>query len=239
VLGARTFAGALAVAILVGPVRPPDRTIIPWAWERRELLRALPVQEVAYLAGTFGRHLELRPRMQPLIVGDGVQLDPVFRIEMRATTLSDDAIASAAQQIARVARRGNAALVQIDFDATASQRPLYRALLVAIRHALPKHTRISITALASWCMDDRWMSDLPIDEAVPMLFRMGPDAAGIRKSVAGTRFTEIRCRGSVGLATDESFTEVSDVSRIYVFHPHAWTSEAWQSVEKEISQWRK
>jgi hypothetical protein len=31
------------------------------------------------------------------------------------------------------------------------------------------------TALASWCEADGWISGLPVAEAVPMLFRMGPD----------------------------------------------------------------
>ncbi len=30
-----------------------------------------------------------------------------------------------------------------------------------------------MTALASWCAGDDWLRDLPVDEAVPMLFRMG------------------------------------------------------------------
>src|SRR5207245_3835544 len=82
-----------------------------------------------------------------------------------------DAIAIA---IARTAALPRVAGVQVDFDATASQRAFYRELLERLRARLAPGTPISITALASWCVGDHWLGDLPIDEAVPLRFRMGP-----------------------------------------------------------------
>ncbi len=231
--------------MFAAPIRPPERppTIVPWAWERRELLETLPVTEVAYLAGTFrmrGSDLEFRPRMQSLFVPTGTRVDPVFRIETDATTLRAGDFGSAAAEIAGVARNVRAALVQIDFDATTSQRRMYRDLLIAVRRALPRETRISITALASWCMHDGWLDGLPIDEAVPMLFRMGADAQTIRERLQRTgRFPQSRCRGTAGFSTDEPMTRMRDVSRVYVFHPRAWSAEAWRAVEEEIHQWRE
>ena len=42
-----------------------------------------------------------------------------------------------------------------------------------------------MTALASWCLSDRWISDLPVDEAVPMLFQMGPETPDIKRMLRG------------------------------------------------------
>ena len=45
--------------------------------------------------------------------------------------------------------------------------------LAEIRRALPLHTRLSMTALASWCDTESCLDDAPVDETVPMLIRMG------------------------------------------------------------------
>ena len=50
--------------------------------------------------------------------------------------------------------------IQIDFDATKSERSFYRELITDLRQRLPANVHLSITALASWCMDDDWLSDL-------------------------------------------------------------------------------
>ena len=88
--------------------------------------------------------------------------------------------------------------VQIDFDATLSQRPMYRALLHAVRRELPPGMPLSITALASWCMQDDWLDDLPIDEAVPMLFRMGPT-----EQSSHPRLRAPACGAAIGTSLDE------------------------------------
>src|SRR5262249_59556332 len=64
--------------------------------------------------------------------------------------------------------------VQVDFDAVESERPFYRDLLTRLRPKLPPTTSLSIPALASWCAADAWLDGLPIDEAVPLLFRISP-----------------------------------------------------------------
>jgi hypothetical protein len=218
------------------------RTIIPWAWERREFLSALPVTEVAFLAGTIssrGEHLELRPRMQPLLLPPHLKTDPVFRIETRTNSFAPAEISRVVTAIARQARMSHhAGLVQIDFDATASQRPLYGTFLRQLRAALPPTTRISITALASWCMDDRWLQNLPIDEAVPMLFRMGPETESIRRRLQkNPEFAESRCRGSAGFGTDEPLIAIRSASRVYVFDPKPWTADALRTMTAEVAKW--
>ena len=233
----------VVVAISAGlvPSSTPDATIIPWAWERRESLRDLDVTEVAYLAGTLssrGGRLEMRRRRQPLFVSSGATATPVFRIETRRSEFTADEIAAVVGAIIGVAVDARATQVQIDFDATASQRTFYRALLNELRRSLPPNTKISITALASWCMDDRWLAGLPIDEAVPMLFQMGREGRSIRRRVSRRgEFPEELCRGSVGFSTNEPFTPIRDARRIYIFHPRAWTADAFHAAKQEVRRW--
>ena len=75
----------------------------------------------------------------------------------------------------RTASRPGIAALQVDFDAKRSERGFYAALLRSLRSQMPPQLPLSIAALASWCSNDDWISGLPIDEAVPMLFRMEPD----------------------------------------------------------------
>src|SRR5438132_238843 len=81
---------------------------------------------------------------------------------------------------------------------------LTASVLADLRRHLPESTALSMTALASWCMQDNWIDDLTVDEAVPMLFRMGVDATEVTTYVAeGGRFASAVCSSSVGLAVDE------------------------------------
>jgi Protein of unknown function (DUF3142) len=226
-----------------GPTTPATPTAeIPWAWERREDLRFLRAQEVAYLAATIGidgQAIVWKPRMQPLRVSDGTRVIPVVRIEAKRPP-DVRTVTRVADAIARIAARVKPRYVQIDFDATQSQRPYYALLLRALRSRLDPETKISITALASWCSDDRWLQPLPVDEAVPMLFRMGQDAPLVRDRVArGEDFAEPRCRTSLGIATDEPLDRARAAGRrVYVFHIHAWDEAAWHAAQKEIARWQ-
>ncbi len=57
-------------------------------------------------------------------------------------------------------------------------------MLQDLRQKLPQQIPLSMTALASFCVGDRWLDDLPVDEAVPMIFRMGPDDQRIKNMLA-------------------------------------------------------
>jgi hypothetical protein len=83
---------------------------------------------------------------------------------------------------------------------------------------------LSITALASWCTGDNWLAGLPIEDAVPMLFRMGPDARAIRMRLAsGADFSAAVCRHSVGLSIDEPWPAIPADRRRFVFNPRSWS----------------
>jgi Protein of unknown function (DUF3142) len=150
---------------------------------------------------------------------------------------SDPRVEQVAGAIAGISHKSGVAAVQVDFDATRSQRQFYSAVLAALRRKLPTETPLSITALASWCYGDAWLDSLPIDEAVPMLFRMGIDDRQIRRMLAdGEDFRSPACRGSLGFSTDEQIPVTSAQMitgrRIYWFHPRAWTAAVFQSAEQ-------
>lgn len=245
-LGLCTIAAGSALAILPGdnsrtgltsPRYVPSNRMsrLPrvtlWAWERREDLSFIDPQKIgiAYLASTIylsGDRVMIRPRQQPLIAPHDAILIPVVRIETSrrsAPTMSPRQRAGVLEAIARFADHSTAA-IQVDFDATRSQRGFYRELLTDLSSRLPPSTALSITALASWCLYDDWIGGLPVDEAVPMLFRMGADSAEIATYLRrGGDFVPAISRSSVGVAIDEPAITAPAGRRIYLFSPHAWT----------------
>jgi len=123
--------------------------------------------------------------------------------------------------------------IQIDFDATKSERTFYRDLIKDVRSRLPAEFRLSITALASWCMFDDWISDLPIDEAVPMLFRMAGDGKHIVTRLdAGDDFNATPCRQSYGISLDEQRPKLVPSRKLYVFNPDAWTETSLREISE-------
>jgi hypothetical protein len=136
-------------------------------------------------------------------------------------------IKEAAAEICKLGKLPNVVAVQVDFDATSSERAFYRQLLIELRAKLPQSTALSITALASWCKGDNWLDDLPVDEAVPMLFRMGVEREQFRSQLAaGAGFNAKPCQASAGVSTDEPLAQLPRVQRLYVFNPEAWSPEA-------------
>ena len=206
--------------------------LVLWAWERPEDLRHLDSQQVAvaFLSRTIylrGRETVVRPRFQPLQLPPDVSLIAVVRIESDHKQLpSPDQrqLDESAEAIVQMASQPRILGVQIDFDATLSEREFYRALIRKIRFRLPEATALSITALASWCLGDNWLESLPIDEAVPMLFRLGADANRFRAFVAsGAPFPSNKCQHSVGVSTDEPLDLKQVTRRTYVFNPKPWS----------------
>lgn len=211
--------------------------VILWAWERPEKLDFIDPKNVgvAFLAKTLslkGDRVATRPRLQPLDLAAGTKLVAVVRIESdrRLTpTLSTAQLDRAATQVVELAELPRITAIQIDFDATLSERDFYRALLSQIRRDLPASLPLSITALASWCAGDDWLSGLPVDEAVPMLFRMGVDRRQFEARLkAKQQFEAPLCRHAAGVSTDELIA-APDVHRLYLFNPASWTERSLDS----------
>jgi hypothetical protein len=213
-------------------------SLVLWAWERPTDLTFIDPSQtaVAFLARTIylrGNEVVFRPRLQPLKLPERVALVAVARIESDATKkpeLSNEQVSKLVAAITEMASLPNIASIQIDFDATKSERRFYREVISGVRRHLPERVGLSITALASWCMDDDWLSDLPIDEAVPMLFRMAADGKQIANRLDnGEDFTAL-CRHSYGISTDEPRPNLSSLRRLYVFSPDPWTESSVRSI---------
>ncbi|MFL6428819.1 MAG: DUF3142 domain-containing protein [Acidobacteriaceae bacterium] len=217
--------------------RVPQRVL--WAWEEPEDLQALlPSIGVAYLAETdiLTDHISVLPRRQPLSPAPGAPLIAVIRIETRPGFADTPALRAAlATHLAAYGARGGVGndvrggvqALQLDFDATQSQRAFYRGVLEGLRPQLPRKLPLSITALVSWCGPHSWLHGLPIEEAVPMEFRMGgPRALAFNGTSRRYAITEPLCRTSLGLSTDEpwpaSVAALNPSTRVYLFAPRPW-----------------
>jgi hypothetical protein len=239
----RIAAIVLIATALVALTRQSPRDPLPqlprimiWAWERPEKLDFINPRDagVAFLARTVTVHgalIAVRPRLQPLVVAPGTVMMAVVRIETENP-----------QPIARIAvehsildateLRGVGAL-QLDYDAKASERDFYRGVIQDLRRVLPSSMPLSITALASWCERDDWISGLPVSEAVPMLFRMG-----VEPYRPGDELLAGKCRSSVGISTDEPLAEFPRGRRVYIFHPRSWSRDEFRAAIQEVRRWQ-
>ncbi|HSE32652.1 MAG TPA: DUF3142 domain-containing protein [Pyrinomonadaceae bacterium] len=222
--------------------------VMLWAWERPEDLRFLNSRRygVAALAQTLvlkDDDVIQKPRHHPLLVPPDVKVVAVTRIESQRSkdqrpTLSASQTSRVAQLIRKSLELPNVYGVQVDFDATTSEREFYRALLGDLRATLPDETPLSITALASFCVGDRWLKDLPVDEAIPMAFRMGTDSTKIRGMLAdGNDFRGELCQRSYGIALDEPLKARFDPTRrVYVFNSRSWKESDLEELEERVRQ---
>lgn len=214
-----------------------------WAWERSEDLSQLDVRRfgIAYLDQTITLHesASSRPRLQRLQLPSGAHVTAVVRIEapyQRSRVDRSELADEVTELILRSANKSGIHALQIDFDATESQRPFYRKLLTLVRKRMPPKMPLSMTALASWCSGGDWIGTLPVQEAVPMFFRMGPAAQS--RTQAGWKYPvhEPLCQTSAGVSTDEPWPALDPKHRLYVFHPRAWSETAIHNLNSELEK---
>jgi hypothetical protein len=126
----------------------------------------------------------------------------------------------------------------VDFDARLSERAWYGDVLRRVRAAMPVGMPLSMTALASWCSyDGGWIERLPVDEAVPMLFRMEPDRkrAGVSGWGAGDfAIREPLCMGSVGISTTEAWPREMRERRVYIFADRGWSRDGVEQTVRSL-----
>jgi uncharacterized protein DUF3142 len=220
------------------------RTIL-WAWERPEHLTFIDPASVgvAFLARTLylrGSEVMVRPRLQPLRVPPRTSLVAVVRIEtdaLKPLTNSETQRQKMVDAVAELRSLPGIRAVQIDFDARQSERQFYRELLREVRAKLDASIPLSMTALASWCIYDNWLAELSMDEAVPMLFRMGVDERNVLSFLnRHERFPATQCQASVGVSLDEPLARLPAHRRIYVFNPKPWSKSALQTILVESKQ---
>jgi hypothetical protein len=235
----------LAVASCRPAEKAPQSPLILWAWERPEDLRfAGPAAEVAVQTGFVeisaegllarGRRFPLKVAAPPATALVHVQID--HRRPLLWTPLLRARAAAAILHYARVipARR-----VQIDFEVRASERAILLETLQDVRRGLPKGTLLSMTALASWCDGEDWLDKAPVDEIVPMLFRMQEGGAGLKKRLAeGGDFRDPRCRAALGIASDSPIARAPPGRRVYLFSPRSWTAADFEKARRAVEGWR-
>lgn len=212
-----------------------------WAWERREDLRALDTSRyaIAYLDRTLtiGATVQSQSRRDPVIFPATAARIPVVRIEApHFADLNDRNRTEIVNQLLDAASEPGISALQIDFDATRSQRAFYRALLTDLRRQLPANLPLSITALASWCTADDWLRTLPPDakpdEAVPMFFRMEPGRHPGDPETYTIR--EPLCLGSLGLSTTEPWPANLTGKRLYIFPDNGWQKDHIAGLERRL-----
>ena len=160
---------------------------------------------VAYVVQTItlrGATVRIDPRPRPQRDSPSSGVIAVTSIDVpagAAVDLSEGQLEQLAYAIADTAEIPLVGDVQVDFDATIAQRCFYRDLIHRVRALLPAEVPLSMTAIASWCMDDDWVSDLPIEEVVPMI-RMGHEwRAAAKRARAEGRAAEGPCRNALEL----------------------------------------
>lgn len=239
-----TLTVLLLLIPLSGAAQPRIKhpNIVLWAWERKENLSFINPERagVAFLAKTIfikGDSFSAKPRVQSLKVPQGTWLMAVVRIRVaqQSRPLSLSLAADIAEEVVRPAHMKGVTALQIDFDARRSERPFYKALLSTIKDKLGTTYPISITALASWCVHEDWLKGLPIDEAVPMFFRMGPEHSIFLDYLQSNKLKP-ECAQSIGIALDEPIATMPDRKHLYVFNPKAWKENEVEKLYTERQQ---
>jgi len=229
------------VAILLLSLRPAALNLTPtpgrmqtlppvtlWVWERPEDLRSIDplTTAIATLDRTLvlGRTMSVIPRRQSYAYPAGTQRIAVVRIEAPGSIVPG-LERSTADAILDLANAPGIAALQIDFDARRSQRAFYTALLRDVRRRMPPNLPLSMTALVSWCSSDDWIASLPVDEAVPMFFRMEPGRRSAPSGIPEFRIREPLCESSTGISTREPRSASLAAKRVYVFPDSGWRED--------------
>lgn len=222
--------------------------IVLWVWERPENLYFLKDKNVtfAYLSGTVTKTNEglvYYPRRQPLRIPDNSKTIAVVRIEDKSDKyeFSNQDLLDISEYIVRSCQEKETNLsCQIDFDAVESQTDFYKKLVISVREQLSKDIRLSVTALVSWCTSNNpWFVDLPLDEVVPMFFRLGKDENLYWQKIKdGSLKLNLVCQKSVGVATDEPMPNKVYLENkpIYIFNNVYWSPANWAIIKSEILQ---
>ncbi|MBX9687876.1 MAG: DUF3142 domain-containing protein [Candidatus Obscuribacterales bacterium] len=231
-----------------------EEDLVLWSWESADNFdfiesKQKPPQIAAY-QGTIvlGRETAtLVPRKNTLHIPLGIQSFPVYRIETaRPNEPSSKAAFKAAELILlkRLAKN-TVSRLQIDFDAGYLDRKVYGDFLKSLKEQLPTRTKLSITALSSACLADKWMKELSADEVVCMLFSMGKGKEQILNSLtkrlpnSGGKQVQ-----SFGISINERITNQSlkqsgvlrPGRRIYAFSSLGWTRARYSYLLKELGQ---
>ena len=227
------------------PALAASPELVLWAWERADDLRFAHGAQVAVQTGfvdLVGGRIVSRGRRFALkaAAADVTTAVVHVQIEHRTPLIWSPAqrvlLARRVIELAQPARFGR---VQIDFEVRASERQILLDLLQDVRAGLPPRTFLSMTALASWCETETWLTGAPVDEIVPMLFRMGPAARPLKAKLArGGDFSQQGCRSAYAVSVDEPLARTPPGRRVYLFSPRRWTARDFETIAGKGASWR-
>lgn len=234
--GCREPAPAVAEPPAAEPAAAPEEVVL-WLWHGAHDLRGLDAASegrvsVAYLARTLRVRragVFTQPRRAPLLLDEGTRRTAVVRIEVEPEVSAAELDASAILEAIAPVLTEPASGLQIDFDAPASFRSAYAQLLRELRQRLPEGWALEMTALGSWCLQDRWLAEVPVDRVVPMLFGPGHERELTFVALREGPLPEPRCRQSHGVREGQRSPRAP--ARLYVFPSEGpWTLERARAV---------
>lgn len=245
---ATLLSASLSYAKASGKISAPQTVL--WAWQRNENLLHIDPSKfaVAYLAcysTISGANLHFEWRNQRLDVPSGTRMLPVMRIDVDHRSKPDfseaqlERLSEALLKISKISKTNQ---IQIDFDALQNERAFYRSLLERTRRKLPPDVSISITSLASWCLFDNWLTDLPVTETVPMMFSLGKERKKVLQYFkTGHDFLCKGCCSSLGVSIEDREAALLMIekakqrkipTRIYFFTRTPWTDKKLGTVKR-------
>jgi len=246
-----------SLASLLGDLSGPRHAsprIVLWSWQHNDDLRGLDPRKigVAYLMGRFfldGDKISMERNLARLKLPSGIYREAALRLEMRPDTVPSDALAEdLSSRMVALALSGAQRIqaLQIDFDARQNERNFYVLLLGKVRRKLPPSVKLSITALASWCLGDDWLSaaHLPVDEVVPMLFSMGPQRSAVldfldAKSSLSPHMYGDRLAPGFSINEPDLFARLGlrldSYRRIYIFSSAGWNQKTLIKIQANLT----
>lgn len=212
--------------------------IILWSWQRQDNLSFLKEgSTVAPLISTLvikDQNITENRRLNSLKLPKAANVIPVIRIEIsKGTKLTDDTIDNIFYLFKRYIDALSPKIVQIDFDALKSQRGFYKKLLEKLTYNF-SHIKWTITSLASWCLYDPWIDDLPIDYAIPMFYNLGSQKEKILANLKLNSYKSKKCKSIIGMHAKTMLKLKQNENIIFIFTDTPWTKKQYDTILKDL-----
>lgn len=216
-----------------------------WAWQAPQDLRGLDATKIGVAAyiGTVtitGTTVTVQANQTRMIIPHNIYRMAVIHISVSPfmkPALDQTVINKISNAILLLYRNTNMPALQLDFSAKNSQRDFYAQVIRKVHQQINPQTYFSITALASWCVGDRWIGQqhLPIDLVVPMYFSLAQTPQQKLQFIQAfpTRIQALapECRNAIGIAIFESWQiPLHAQVPIFVFTRGSWTPEKIQTI---------